>query len=242
LHVGQAIPHIRLSDTDATTNTEVLAFLEFYRGLNDELVGLVGYPSATSADLGIRNYITGGDVVVRVNGAEERIRALAAGGVGVTGPLTVDGEQIAAILDTMASLRLSAVTAGKSINLQGHTAAGDGGGGVFIGVTSVPGTYTDNGGTIIVPTGGDGSAAWLLQSGNIYWKLLINGNGQSMRKNILAMDGGSPRKELEIYADSSGAYSTGSRGAGFHLYGNDDTQHDGIIAMLTGPDDNGDAR
>jgi len=43
-----------------------------------------------------------------------------------------------------------------------HTNAGDGGHGVFRGVTgAAPATYVDNNGTIIVPTGGDGSSAWL---------------------------------------------------------------------------------
>lgn len=43
-----------------------------------------------------------------------------------------------------------------------HTSEGDGGGGEFYLVDGEsPGTYVDNGGTIIVPTGGDGSAAWL---------------------------------------------------------------------------------
>lgn len=40
----------------------------------------------------------------------------------------------------------------------------DGGGGTWTGVTgAVAGTYTHNGGTVIVPVGGNGSAAWLRQ-------------------------------------------------------------------------------
>lgn len=43
-----------------------------------------------------------------------------------------------------------------------HSAEGDSGGGDFYWASGeVPGTYVDNGGTIIVPTGGDGSAAWV---------------------------------------------------------------------------------
>jgi hypothetical protein len=49
------------------------------------------------------------------------------------------------------------------------------------------------------------------------------------------------RDELQIYAGGD-AYSTGSRGAGIHLYGNSDNQHDGNFAVLTGPNDNGDGR
>lgn len=43
-----------------------------------------------------------------------------------------------------------------------HTSNGDGGGGSFYWESgAAPGTYVDNGGTVIVPTGGDGSAAWV---------------------------------------------------------------------------------
>lgn len=43
-----------------------------------------------------------------------------------------------------------------------HTSEGDGGGGEFYWADGEsPGTYADNGGTVIVPTGGDGSAAWV---------------------------------------------------------------------------------
>lgn len=41
-----------------------------------------------------------------------------------------------------------------------YAAVGDGGGGTFRLVTT-GGPYVDNGGTIIVPTGGDGSSAWI---------------------------------------------------------------------------------
>lgn len=50
----------------------------------------------------------------------------------------------------------------RHIWLKGYAADDDGGGGEFRGVNgAAAGTYTDNGGTIIVPTGGDGSSAWL---------------------------------------------------------------------------------
>ena len=56
--------------------------------------------------------------------------------------------------------------------LKGHTTEGSGFG-VFRGVTgAVAGTYVDNNGTIIVPTGGDGSAAFLREYSdavNIKW-------------------------------------------------------------------------
>jgi hypothetical protein len=50
-----------------------------------------------------------------------------------------------------------------SVSVQGYYAANDGGGGPLRNWVSgaAAGTYVDNGGSIIVPTGGDGSAAWL---------------------------------------------------------------------------------
>lgn len=61
------------------------------------------------------------------------------------------------------------------------------------------------------------------------------GNSALIQKNATAL-----RDELQIYAGGD-AYSTGSRGAGIHLYGNSDSQHSGNCAILTGPNDNGDA-
>jgi hypothetical protein len=58
---------------------------------------------------------------------------------------------------------------GEVVTVAGYNVVGDGGGGQFYGVTGAPaGTYVDNGGTIILPTGGDGSAAWLrVYDGNL---------------------------------------------------------------------------
>jgi hypothetical protein len=51
------------------------------------------------------------------------------------------------------------------VYLRGHTSAGDGGDGYFEYTSgAAPGTYTDNDGSIILPTGGDGSSAWLRQN------------------------------------------------------------------------------
>lgn len=50
----------------------------------------------------------------------------------------------------------------KSINVLGYYTLGDAGGGpARTWATGTPGTYVDNGGSIIVPTGGDGSGAWV---------------------------------------------------------------------------------
>lgn len=70
-------------------------------------------------------------------------------------------------VDSIASLRevnVSLFNAGATAYVDSYyvSTIPDGGGGEFYFVSgAAPGTYIDNGGTIIVPTGGDGSAAWL---------------------------------------------------------------------------------
>jgi len=66
------------------------------------------------------------------------------------------------VVDNVAALREITPTAQKKIRTAGVNTPGDGGGGDWYAVTgAAAGTYTDNTGTVIVPTGGDGSAAWL---------------------------------------------------------------------------------
>jgi hypothetical protein len=62
----------------------------------------------------------------------------------------------------IATLRTLSPIANHNVNVGGYYADGDGGGGQFYGVTGAPaGTYVDNGGTVILPTGGIGQEAWL---------------------------------------------------------------------------------
>lgn len=66
------------------------------------------------------------------------------------------------VVNTMAALRAIAPHASRKVSLKAHTQNGDGGEGFFYGVTdAAPGTYVHNNGTVVVPSGGDGSAAWL---------------------------------------------------------------------------------
>jgi len=66
---------------------------------------------------------------------------------------------------------------------------------------------------------------------------LTNEQGKAMvRRNYNA-----GRDELQIYS-SGDAYSTNSLGSGIHLYGNNDTEHAGNIALLTGNNDEGQGR
>ena len=52
---------------------------------------------------------------------------------------------------------------------------GDGGGGYFYGVSG--GSYTDNGGTIIVPGGGTGSSAWIRVVENVLTVKMFGAKG-----------------------------------------------------------------
>lgn len=63
---------------------------------------------------------------------------------------------------SIANLRAIAPDTGKNVFVSGYYSDGDGGGGEFYAVTgAAAGFYTDNGGTVIVPATGNGSAAWL---------------------------------------------------------------------------------
>lgn len=62
----------------------------------------------------------------------------------------------------IAALKAITPAASTAVNVKGYYTTGDGGEGQFYGVTgAAPGTYVDNGGTVIVPTGGNGSSAWI---------------------------------------------------------------------------------
>ena len=63
-------------------------------------------------------------------------------------------------ITTIAELRTYTGFTGASCQVLGYYAAGDGGGGP-VRIWGTAGGYTDNGGSVIVPTGGDGSGAWI---------------------------------------------------------------------------------
>jgi hypothetical protein len=71
-------------------------------------------------------------------------------------------------VNTIAGLRAvdaSTLTDSVTIVVNGYYERGDGGGGPirYLNKGQSPGTFVDNGGSIIVPNGGDGSTAWLFQ-------------------------------------------------------------------------------
>jgi hypothetical protein len=76
-------------------------------------------------------------------------------------------------VDSLSDLRGYSSDGNFPVYVRAYATVGDGGEGIFEYFDgAAPGTYVDNDGTIIVPTGGDGSAAWLRQySGavNVRW-------------------------------------------------------------------------
>lgn len=76
-------------------------------------------------------------------------------------PTGISADQVVTVT-TLPNLRNYSGSA-TTIILEGAAGSGDGEAGIYRYNSGSPaGTYTDNGTTIIVPTGGDGSAAWLI--------------------------------------------------------------------------------
>lgn len=65
--------------------------------------------------------------------------------------------------------------------------------------------------------------------------------GHTGNNALIQKNSGTGRDELQIYS-AGDANSTGSRGAGVHLYGNNDNEHAGNVAFITGQNDAGAAR
>lgn len=84
------------------------------------------------------------------------------GNLVFTSPSTFAIPAVINYVDNLDALRSTPLIGDFVIFVKSHTNLGDGGFGNFRYVYgAAPGTYVDNNGTIILPTGGDGSAAWL---------------------------------------------------------------------------------
>jgi len=74
----------------------------------------------------------------------------------------IDTTLLPGLVTDIIAMRLASPINGTEYYLQYHTSSGDTGGGYFSGVTgAAPGTYVDDNAIVIVPTGGDGSAAFV---------------------------------------------------------------------------------
>lgn len=120
--------------------------LEIYKNGLHLAVG-VDWIENTSTTFSLSSACTLGDVIIAV------------GKVGITAAVDVrDTDIFIANIQTLRNYAGSEVT----VYVQGTTTRADGGEGMFNKRTgAAPGTYVDNGVSIIVPTGGNGSAGWL---------------------------------------------------------------------------------
>lgn len=114
----------------------------------------------------------------------------------------------------MATLRALAWANGRRAYLRCHTTAADGGHGVFRRVTgAAASTYTHNGGTILVASGGDGSAAWLREINGPYntsWFGTVADGVTSDSTAIQAAINAAPEGGQVVAPKKSGSYFIGT--------------------------------
>jgi len=109
----------------------------------------------------IKNY-NGSATSVTINQQYSTVQLISNGANSWNLTQSVGGSGASIFVDTVAILRNTSLALYENATTNGYYAPGDNGGTPFYGVTGAsPGTYVDNGGSIIVPTGGDGSAAWI---------------------------------------------------------------------------------
>lgn len=76
----------------------------------------------------------------------------------------------------------------RDVVVLGYYTPGDGGGGpVRAWKTGSAGTYTDNGGSVIVPTGGDGSGAWVMTQTNMLFVEWFGAVGDGVTNDTAAI-------------------------------------------------------
>ena len=95
LHVcdSNGAPQIRLSDTDASIDQQVVAYLEYYRGSNTNRIGWAGYGSSATQDLTVTNQTATGSFEVKTNNTTA-FTVDYQGNADVVGDLTVTGGDI----------------------------------------------------------------------------------------------------------------------------------------------------
>ena len=95
LHVcdSDGAPQMRLSDTNATSDMQVVAYVEYYRGSNTNRVGWCGYGSSTTQDFTVTNQTATGSFEVKTNNTTA-FTVDYQGNADVVGDLTVAGGNI----------------------------------------------------------------------------------------------------------------------------------------------------
>lgn len=111
-------------------------------------------------------------------------------------------ESGAASISAIRGIDITNLADGYMIHVLGHTNAGDGGGGLFrLAKGASAGTYTDDNGITIVPTGGDGSSAWIRQYDSIInaeWFGLVYGDNSRASENTSAIQAAINAAETEV--------------------------------------------
>ena len=90
-HISSDIPTIRLSDSGASTDQEVAALIELYRGDNTNRVGFWGMDSWGNDVMAIATDYAAGELSLRTGSAVERLHISSTGRVTIPGSLEIEG-------------------------------------------------------------------------------------------------------------------------------------------------------
>lgn len=89
---------------------------------------------------------------------------------------------------SISALKATTPVDGAITYVKSHTALGDGGEGHFRAITgAAAATYTDDNGLTILPTGGDGSAAWLREHNGIVSPEMYGAKGDNSTEDTVAL-------------------------------------------------------